>query len=94
MTDPLPPFMAADPDIYEQFMGRCAKPLLESAGIRPSDRVLDIGSGTGTFSLASVQHGAKAVGVDASAPYLDGDRLRRSHSDITVSIRSLPSCGR
>jgi hypothetical protein len=33
MTDPLPPFMATDPDIYEHFMGRwsasLAKPFLE-----------------------------------------------------------------
>jgi SAM-dependent methyltransferase len=82
MTDPLPPFMATDPDVYEQFMGRCAKPFLEFAGIRPSDRVLDIGCGTGTLSLA-LQHAAKAVGMDASEPYLGGARLRRSHLDIT-----------
>jgi trans-aconitate methyltransferase len=80
MTDPLPPFMATDPDIYEQFMGRCAKPFLEFAGIRPSDRVLDIGCGTGTLSPALVQHGAKAVGMDASEPYFDGAPLRRSLS--------------
>ncbi len=86
MTDPLPPFMATDPGIYEQFMGRwserLAKPFLEFAGIRPDDRVLDIGCGTGTLSLALAQHGAKVVGMDASEPYLDGARLRRFHPDI------------
>jgi SAM-dependent methyltransferase len=87
MTDPLPPFMATDPDIYEQFMGRwserLAKPFLEFAGIRPDDRVLDIGCGTGTLSLALAQHGAKVVGEDASEPYLNCARLHRSHPDIT-----------
>ena len=76
MTDPLPPFMTTDPDIYEQFVGRCAKPFLEFAAIWRSDRVLDIGCCTGTLSLALLQHGAKAVGMDASEPNLDGARLR------------------
>jgi ubiquinone/menaquinone biosynthesis C-methylase UbiE len=87
MTELLSPFMATDPDIYEHFMGRwserLAKPFREFAGIRPGDRVLDIGCGTGTLSLALAQHGAKVVGMDASEPYLDGARRRRSHPGIT-----------
>ena len=70
MTDPLPPFMATDPDVYEHFMGRwsarLAKPFLEFAGVQPGDRVLDVGCGTGTLSLAVAEHGAKVVGMDAS----------------------------
>jgi ubiquinone/menaquinone biosynthesis C-methylase UbiE len=87
MTDPLPPFMATNPDVYEHFMGRwsehLAKPFLEFASIRPGHQVLDIGCGTGTLSRALAQHGAKVVGMDASEPYLDGARRRRSHPDIT-----------
>ncbi len=87
MTDPLPPFMATDPDVYEHFMGRwstrLAKPFLEFAGIRLGDRVLDVGCGTGTLSLALAEHGAKVVGMDASEPYLEGARRRRSHANVT-----------
>ena len=40
MTDPLPPFMATDPGVYEHFMGRwsapLAKPFLQFAGVQPA----------------------------------------------------------
>lgn len=86
MTDPLPPFMATDPDIYEHFMGRwsvhLAKPFLQFAGLQPGDRVLDVGCGTGTLSLALAEHGAKVVGMDASESYLEGARRRRSRANV------------
>ena len=87
MSDTLPPFVATDPDVYEHFMGRwsarLAEPFLEFAGINPGDRVLDVGCGTGTISLALAKRGAKTVGVDASQSYLDGARRLRSHPNIT-----------
>jgi SAM-dependent methyltransferase len=87
MSNSLPPFQATDPEVYEHFMGRwserLAKPFLEFAGVRPGDRVLDVGCGTGTLSLALAQNGAKVVGMDASASYLDGARRLRSHPNVT-----------
>jgi SAM-dependent methyltransferase len=56
---------------------------LEFAGIRPNDRVLDVGCGTGTLSLALAEHGAKVIGMDASESYLDGARRLRSHPNAT-----------
>ena len=48
MTDPLPPFMATDPDVYEHFMGRwstrLARPFLEFARVQPGDRVAYTGA--------------------------------------------------
>jgi tRNA/tmRNA/rRNA uracil-C5-methylase (TrmA/RlmC/RlmD family) len=71
MADPLPPFMAADPDVYEDFMGRwntrIGKPFLEFAGVQSCDRLLDAGCGTGTVSLALAEHGAKVIGMDMIA---------------------------
>ena len=87
MSSSLPGFLATDPEVYEQFMGRwsarLAEPFLEFAGVKAGDRVLDVGCGTGTISLASAVRGATTVGVDASETYLDGARLLRSHPGVT-----------
>ena len=83
-------FSATDPAEYEHFMGRwsrrLAKPFLEFAGIRPRDRVLDVGCGTGVLTAALAEIGAEPVGIDASEPYLDGARRHRSHPNITYEL--------
>ena len=87
MSDAIPAFAATDPDIYERFMGRwsarIAAPFLAFAGVQTGQRVLDVGCGTGTITLALAQMGCQAVGVDASEPYLEGARRRRSHAGIS-----------
>src|ERR1700688_3829610 len=86
MSNSLPPFLATDPDVYEHFMGRwstrLARPFLEFARVQPGDRVLDVGCGTGTLSLALAQHGAKVIGMDASESYREGTPRRRSHTNV------------
>lgn len=86
MTSSLPSFLATDPEAYEHFMGRwstqLAEPFLEFAELEPGSRVLDVGCGTGTVSLALAQRGARTVGVDVSESYLDGARRLRSHPDV------------
>lgn len=67
--------MFSEGDGYEQFMGRwsrrLAPPFLEFAGVRHGDRVLDIGSGTGSLSLAAAAVTATTVtGVEPSAAYV------------------------
>ena len=83
-------FAATDPAEYERFMGRwserLAKPFLDFAGIRPGERVLDVGCGTGVLTAALAKAGAQAVGIDASEPYLDGARRRRSHPNIAYEL--------
>jgi SAM-dependent methyltransferase len=87
MNGSLPSFLATDPDVYEHFMGRwsarLAPPFLDFVGVKRGDKVLDVGCGTGTISLALAERGAETVGVDASQAYLDGARRLRSHPDVT-----------
>lgn len=86
MSSSLPAFRATDPDVYEHVMGRwsarLAEPFLDFAEVEPSSRVLDVGCGTGTLSLALARRGARTVGVDASESYLDGARRLRPHRHI------------
>src|SRR2546430_17276654 len=47
---------------------------------------LDVGCGTGVLTLALAEHGAKAVGIDASEPYLGGARRHRPHPEVTYEL--------
>jgi SAM-dependent methyltransferase len=63
-------------EAYERFMGRWSRdlaPLLvEFAGVRNGDEVLDVGSGTGalTRAIAAVAPTSRIVGIDPAAPYV------------------------
>lgn len=73
---------AKQPDIfgesasYEKFMGRWSRqlaPLLvQFAGVRAGDAVLDVGSGTGSLAAAvrEAASSARVVGIDPSAAYV------------------------
>lgn len=78
---------ATDPNRYQQFMGRwserLAGPFLACAGISPGSRALDVGCGTGILTLALVEAGVAAMGIDVSEPYLEGARRHRSHPGLT-----------
>jgi SAM-dependent methyltransferase len=63
-------------DEYEQFMGRWSRALapllIEFAGVRNGDSVLDVGSGTGalTAAVAAVAPASRVIGIDPAAPYV------------------------
>jgi SAM-dependent methyltransferase len=86
---PLQPELFGESAAYERFMGRwsgrLAPLLVQFAGVRDGDVVLDVGSGTGAlaFALAEAAPSARITGVDPSAAYVayaqartPGDRLR------------------
>jgi SAM-dependent methyltransferase len=77
-------------EAYERQMGRWSRQLapllIDFAGVREGDRVLDAGCGTGSLSMtiAEVTKAAKIVGIDASKGFIE--YARASNSDTRVSF--------
>ncbi|MFN8142408.1 MAG: methyltransferase domain-containing protein [Solirubrobacterales bacterium] len=65
---------------------RFKRQLLERAGVRPGERVLDLGCGTGTLALAAkrAQPEAIVIGLDADPAILD--RARRKSEEAGAEI--------
>jgi SAM-dependent methyltransferase len=69
-------YTATDAAAYERLMGRwsgrLATPFVEFAGLASGDRVLDVGCGTGSLSLALAARPEPAaiVGFDIAEPYV------------------------
>jgi 2-polyprenyl-3-methyl-5-hydroxy-6-metoxy-1,4-benzoquinol methylase len=65
---------------YDRLMGRVtgrvAEALLDVAGVRSGDRVLDVATGTGAVAAAAVARGASVTGVDISEEMLAVARER------------------
>lgn len=73
--------------------------ILRMADVRPREMVLDIGCGTGFFSLELARHGARVVGVDSSAGMLEVAREKARREKLPVSFHqagadSLPFASR
>ncbi len=68
-----------DPDAYVErtaYVPRMGRALVEALAAKPHERVLDVGCGDGTLSIAIAQSGAEVVGVDASEPMVLAARSR------------------
>jgi SAM-dependent methyltransferase len=69
---------------YDALMARATafaiEPLLDAAGVRAGDRVLDVGCGLGTLSAAAAARGATVVGADLAAGMLA--EARRRHPEV------------
>lgn len=77
---------------YERYLGpwSCALALrfMEFAEVRDGDRVLDVGSGTGSLALtlAASRSCSEIVGIDPSAPYIEFARRRVTDSRIRFEV--------
>jgi ubiquinone/menaquinone biosynthesis C-methylase UbiE len=82
---------------YDRFVGRWSRlyavATLEAAGVKASDRVLDLATGTGDGALLAIQpvgpYGT-AVGVDLSLPMLV---VERPGTSVPVDVTA-PGAGR
>ncbi len=52
--------------------------------LRPGDRVLDVGCGTGEFTARMAQAGARAIGVDVAEAALERARARHPELDFRL----------
>jgi SAM-dependent methyltransferase len=84
-------------EVYDRFVGRyspgLARAMCEVAGVRPGQRALDVGCGSGALVAALAERvGAENVaGIDPSEPFVDAARARVPGARITVgSAESLP----
>ncbi len=60
------------------------EPLLDAAGVRSGDRVLDVATGPGWTAEAAASRGATVTGLDVSAPMLE--EARRRFPDIRFEL--------
>jgi SAM-dependent methyltransferase len=71
------PNMFGNAEAYERFVGRWSRlfapRLVDFAGLPPRDRILDVGSGTGSlaFAIAERRNRAHVLGIDPSREYVD-----------------------
>ncbi len=82
-------------ELWEDLPAELSPPDLEArrrflhSEVRPGDRVLDLGCGTGTFTAVLAQAGATAVGVEVADAALR--RARRAHPEL--DFRNAPIDG-
>jgi len=85
-------FAAAHGDGYELQMGRWSRrlavPFLEFVGVRPGDRVLDVGCGTGHLARAVAERSqpAEVRGIDLAAVYVEHARRHSHDPRVTFEV--------
>lgn len=60
--------------------------LVDHVGVSPTDRVLDVATGTGHVALAAARRSAESVGIDYVPALLDIARRRAEAEDLVVEL--------
>ncbi|MGQ0585629.1 MAG: class I SAM-dependent methyltransferase, partial [Gammaproteobacteria bacterium] len=76
--DPLASFKAAQREAWASFLPLqsfttpAAAHLVEFAGVKPGEAVLDVATGTGVVAVTAARAGARGKGIDLSPVLLEG----------------------
>jgi ubiquinone/menaquinone biosynthesis C-methylase UbiE len=88
-------------EVYDRFVGRysphLARAMCEAAGVRPGQRALDVGCGSGALvtALAAVLGAENVAAVDPSEPFVEAARARVPKARILLGpAESLPFADR
>ena len=78
-------YWAAHHALFEAALAHYQPAFLEAAAIRPGDRVLDVGCGTGVSTRAAVAaaHAGHALGIDLSAEMITVARRLADQAELT-----------
>jgi ubiquinone/menaquinone biosynthesis C-methylase UbiE len=84
-------------DVYDRFVGRyspaLARAMCEAAGVRPGQRALDVGCGSGALvaALAEMLGAENVAGIDPSETFVEAARARVPGARVVVGpAESLP----
>ncbi len=75
-------FWAAEADRFDRAVARYDAAFLAAADLRPGDRVLDVGCGTGRTTREAARRTGSAVGVDLSSAMLEVARRRAADEGL------------
>jgi SAM-dependent methyltransferase len=72
---------------YDRQLEGCGTALLDAAHLEPRFRVLDVGCGTGTTSIAASPHARQVLGIDLSPVLIERARVRAAaHPNVTFDV--------
>jgi len=93
MADPIAEFKARQREVWAlgsfadvaTFTTQVAGHLVRCAGIRPGQKVLDVGSGTGVVAITAAQRGATVTGIDLTPELIEQARASANLAGLSVN---------
>lgn len=73
------------PTVVEEIVGALGATLVETVGVQPGERVLDVAAGTGTSAIPSARRGAEVTATDLTPELLDVGRAAAAAEGLDVT---------